>query len=36
MVDEVMTHVKEMLEVGTICPSQRPWCNAVMLVCKND
>ena len=29
-------HVKEMLEVGMIHPSQRPWCNAVMLVRKKD
>ena len=36
MVDEVHTHVKEMLEVGTICPSQSPWCNTVVLVCKKD
>ena len=36
MVDEVHAHVKEMLEVGTICPSQNPWCNAVVLVCKKD
>ena len=36
MVDEVRTHVKEMLEVGTIHPSQSPWCNAVVLVCKKD
>ena len=36
MVDEVWAHVKEMLEVGAICPSQSPWCNAVILVCKKD
>ena len=36
MVDEVHAHMKEMLEVGTICPSQSPWCNAVVLVCKKD
>ena len=35
MVEEVRAHVKEMLEVGAICPSQRPWCNAVMLVRKD-
>ena len=34
MVDEVCTYVKEMLEAGTICPSQSMWCNAVVLVCK--
>ena len=36
MMDEVQAHVKEMLEVGVICPSQCPWCNAVVLVCKKD
>ena len=28
--------MKEMLEVGMICPSQSPWCNDVVLVCKKD
>ena len=36
MVEEVWTHVREMLEVGTICPSQSPWCNTVVLVHKKD
>ena len=36
MVREVRAHMKEMLEVGTICPSQSPWCKAVMLVRKKD
>ena len=36
MVDEVHAHVKEMLDMGTICPSQSPWCNAIVLVCKKD
>ena len=36
MVDEVHAHMKEMLEAGTICPSQSPWCNTVVLVCKKD
>ena len=36
MVDKVQAHLKEMLEVGAICPSQIPWCNAVVLVCKKD
>ena len=35
MVDEVHGHVKEMLEADTICPSQSPWCNAVVLVHKD-
>ena len=34
MVDEVQTHDKEMLEVGTMCPCQSPWCNIVLLVHK--
>ena len=33
MVDEVHAHVK-MLEADTIHPSQSPWCNVVVLVCK--
>ena len=28
--------MKEMVEVGTICSSQSPWCNAVVLVRKKD
>ena len=36
MVDEIHVHVKEMLDVGTIHPSQNPWCNTVVLVCKKD
>ena len=36
MVEEVRTPVKEMLEVGAICPSQSPWCNTVVLVRKKD
>ena len=36
MVDEVHAHVKEMLEVGTIDPSESPWCNAVVLVHRTD
>ena len=36
MVEEVRVHVKEMLEVGATCPSQSPWCNAIMLVRKKD
>ena len=36
MMDEVCAHVKEMLEVGALHPSQSPWCNAFVLVCKKD
>ena len=36
MVDEVCAHVKEMPQVGAIHPSQSPWCNATVLVCKKD
>ena len=36
MVKEVRAHMKEMLEVGTIYPSQSPWCNAIMLCRKKD
>ena len=36
MVDEVQAYMKEMLKVGAIHPSQSPWCNTVILVCKKD
>ena len=36
MVEKVKVHMKEMLEMGAICPSQSPWCNAIMLVRKKD
>ena len=36
MVEEVHTHMKEILEVGTICPDQSQSCNAVVLICKKD
>ena len=32
LVEEVCTHLQEMLDSGTICPSQILWCNAVVLV----
>ena len=36
LVEEVREHIQEMLDGGTICPSQSPWCNAVVLVRKKD
>ena len=36
MVDEVHTHMKQMLEVDAIHHSQSPWCKAVVLVHKKD
>ena len=36
LVDKVHQHIQEMLDGGTIQPSQLPWCNAVMLVRKKD
>ena len=34
LVEEVWSHLREMLESGTIPPSQSAWCNAVILVRK--
>ena len=36
LVEEVWEHLQEMLDGVAICPSQFPWCNAVVLVCKKD
>ena len=36
MVEEVHNHLQEMLDSGTICPSQSAWCNVVVLVRKKD
>ena len=36
LVEGVREHIQEMLDGGTICPSQSPWCNAVVLVRKKD
>ena len=36
MVEEVRDHLREMLESGTIRPSQSAWCNTVILVRKKD
>ena len=35
-VEEVRQHIQEMLDGGAIWPSQSPWCNAVVLVQKED
>ena len=34
--EEVREHIQEMLDGGTIRPSQSPWCNAVVLVREKD
>ena len=36
LVEEVHNHLRQMLESGTIWPSQSVWCNMVMLVRKKD
>ena len=36
LVEEVREHIQEMLDGGTIRPSQSPWCNTVVLVRKKD
>ena len=36
LLDEVWEHLQEMLDGSAICPSQSPWCNAVVLVWKKD
>ena len=36
LVEDVQEHIQEMLDGGAICPSQSPWCNVVVLVCKKD
>ena len=36
LLDEVRHHIDEMFEAGAIRPSNSPWCNAVVLVCKKD
>ena len=36
LLEEVHTSLRDRLEVGAFCPSQSPWCNAVVLVWKKD
>ena len=36
LLEEVRASLRDMLDAGTIHPSQSPWCNAVMLVRKKD
>ena len=36
LLEEVRTHMNDMLQVGTIRPSSSPWCNTVVLVWKKD
>ena len=36
LVEEVHSHLKEMLESGAVQPSQSAWCNTVVLVRKKD
>ena len=36
LLEEVHASLRDMLEAGAICPSQLPWCNAVVLVWKKD
>ena len=36
LIEEVRDHIQEMLDGRAICPSNSPWCNAVVLVRKKD
>ena len=36
LLEEVCASLHDMLDAGAICPSQSPWCNAVVLVRKKD
>ena len=36
LLEEVRTHVNNMLQVGAIQPSSSPWCNVVVLIQKKD
>ena len=36
LLEEVHASFHDMLDTGAICPSQSPWCNMVVIVCKNS
>ena len=36
LLDKVCASLRDMLDMGAICPSQSPWCNTVVLVQKKD
>ena len=36
LLEDVHTSLRDMLDMGVICPSQSPWCNMVVLVWKKD
>ena len=36
LLEEVRTHVNDMLQAGAIRPSSSPWCNVVVLIHKKD
>ena len=36
LLEEVHASLHDMLDAGVIPPSQFPWCNAVILICKKD
>ena len=36
LLEEVRTHVNDMLQAGAIRPSSSPWCNMVVLIRKKD
>ena len=36
LLEEVLSHLREMLQSGAIWPSQSAWCNAIVLVRKKD
>ena len=36
LLEEVCTSLRDMPDMGAICPSQSPWCNTLVLVWKKD